>query len=503
MTDVWEIAAYVEEHPDDHPQRWRLAKKFYAEHEYRLALDHLQLLQKEWTPKLNVQRYLAATYYRLGRYTEAEEHLEKTIKQWPDEVGPCEQLAHVYNVDGKLEEALRTWKKVVQIQPDHALAGKAIKKLESALEKEDREKVAPVSGLFPADLTDEEKEDLMVTGMICPRCGAQNSDEFETCWQCNASLRMQTPSFLNTPPIEVHGPYLLRPETATTLVLVVTVLLLAASAILGAWLIMEYRAEETPLLFSMEDVGRIILAPARLASGIVMLLCWPFALLLALRVFRVKPSPPGVLVYISGLLLGALTLLFILMPMPFPFLAVLVSLVLSLGIIIVALRISTGPAFAVWLTHIVLIGCIGALAFWIAESRRYGKMINPFREIAAFSAALSGPGALPDAVPIRLPKGITPIQQKVRWKSTGSEWLDTPISMVEIVVRPEFPDPALQFQIYQGKELRYHEELLGKQQITVPFSVFPGVEYEVVVKGKDNVIVPVTIKSLMPFEFLE
>ncbi len=71
MSDVWELAAYVEDHPGDHQQRWRLAKKLYAEREYLLALENLQVLNKEWTPKLNVQRYLAATYYRLGRYTEA------------------------------------------------------------------------------------------------------------------------------------------------------------------------------------------------------------------------------------------------------------------------------------------------------------------------------------------------------------------------------------------------------------------------------------------------
>lgn len=503
MTDVWEIAAYVEEHPDDYQQRWRLAKKFYAEHEYRLALDHLQLLQKDWMPKLNVQRYLAATYYRLGRYTEAEEHLEKTLKQWPDEVGPCEQLAHVYNVDGKLDAALKTWRKVVAIQPDHTLAGKAIKKLEAALEKEEQGEVAHVSGLFPSDLTEDEKEDLMVTGMICPRCGAQNSDEFETCWQCNADLRMQTPSFLNSPPIEVHGPYLLRPETATTLALIAAILLLAASAFLGVRLLLEYNAEETPLLFSMAEAGRILLAPARLASGVAMMLCWPFALLVMLRVFRIKPFPPGVLVYISGLLLGALTLLLILLPMPFPFLALPVALALSLGILLFALGVSARKAFAVWPAHIALIACIGALAFWIAESRNYGKAMNPFKEIAVFSAALSGPAALTDAVPTRLPKAITPFRQKVRWKSTGSEWLDTHISMVEITVHPEVTDADLRFQIYQGKELRYHQELAGKQQITVPFPIFSGTEYEIVVQGKENIIVPITIKSLMAFEFLE
>lgn len=503
MTDVWELAAFVEDHPDDHVQRWRLAKKLYAEHEYRLALEHLQMLNKEWTPKLNVQRYLAATFYRLGRYTEAEEHLLKTINQWPEETGPREQLAHVYRVDGKLKEALDAWKQVLSLEPGHALAERAVKNLEGAVAKSEKSAGPPVMGVFMPNLTADEKEDLMVTGNICPQCGAQNSDEFETCWQCNANLSVHTPSFLNTPPIEVHGPYLLRPETTTALMLISTAVLLVASAVQGVRLMLAYNAVETPLLTSMDDLGVLILPPARLTMGIVMALCWPLVIMLALRLFRAAPRPPDILIYISGWLLGALTLLLVLLPMPFPVLAVGASGLLSLAVIVFTFRMKVVVGLGIWIVHLALVWLVGILAFWFAESRRYGELINPFTELPAVSAAMSGPEALHDAVPTRLPKAITPFRQKIRWKSTGSSWLDRPLSSVEISVYPESAAPELRFQIYQGEDLRYHEDLKGTQKSTVNFAVVPGTNYEFVVQGADNIIVPVAITSLMTFEFPE
>lgn len=497
------MAAFVEEHPDDHVQRWRLAKKLYAEHEYRLALEHLQLLNKEWTPKLNVQRYLAATFYRLGRYTEAEEYLLKTIQQWPEESGPIEQLAHVYRVDGKLKEALDAWRRVIALEPGHALAERAIKNLEAAVAKSEKTVGPPVMGVFMPNLTADEKEDLMVTGNICPQCGAQNSDEFETCWQCNAALNVHTPSFLNTPPIEVHGPYLLRPETATALMLIAAGLLLAGSAVQGVRLMLTYNGTEAPLLTSMDDLGVLVLPPARLAMGIVMALCWPLCIMLALKLFRAAPRPPDILIYISGLLLGALTLLLVLMPMPFPVLALGASGLLSLAVMIFTFRMKVLTALGSWIVHLGLVWLVGLLAFWFAESRRYGEMINPFTELPAVSAALSGSEALRDAVPTRLPKAITPFRQKVRWKSTGSTWLDRHLEKIEINVYPEAAAQGLRFQIYQGDDLRFHQDLQGTAKTMIDFTVSPGTEYELVVQGADNIIVPVSVTSLMVFEFVE
>ena len=66
MAETWELTQYVEAHPDNKGQRWRLAKKLYGEEDYRLAVEHLQILSNEWKDKSGVPRYLAATYMRLG-----------------------------------------------------------------------------------------------------------------------------------------------------------------------------------------------------------------------------------------------------------------------------------------------------------------------------------------------------------------------------------------------------------------------------------------------------
>ncbi len=503
MSDVWELAAYMESHPDDHPQRWRLAKRLYAEHEYLLALEQLQVLSKEWTPKLSVQRYLAATYYRLGRYAEAEEHLSKTIEQWPDEVGPCEQLAHVYQVDGKPKESLAAWRRVLELSPEHTVAKRAVVTLEDAISSEEKEKKVPISGIFQPNLTADQEEELLVTGVICPQCGAQNSDEFETCWQCNTVLRKQSPSFLNAPPVEAHGTYLLRPETMTALALIVIGCLLIASVVVGARLFLAYKhAGESPL-FSMAEIGNRILVPARLGTGIVMLVFWPLALKLALKLFRAKPSPPEILIFIPGLLVGSLVLLLILLPMPFPIFAFVGSLVISLCIVVFTFKTYLPLAPAVWITQFLLVWTLGAVTFWAVECRRYGEFINPLLEGPAIQAAVTGPLALPDAVPIKLQNATTTIEEKVRWKSSGSTWLDVQATTVAFTVHPESAAPDLRFQVYQDSDLRYHEDLQGKQERTILFPVTPGREYKIVIRAGQPIPVQATIQSLLPFEFLD
>ena len=285
--------------------------------------------------------------------------------------------------------------------------------------------------------------------------------------------------------------------------LISTGILLVASAVQGVRLMLIYNSTDMPLLTSMDDLGVFVLPPARLALGIVMALCWPLCIMLALRLFRAAPRPPELLIYISGLLLGALTLLLALMPMPFPVLALGASGLLSLAVMVFTFRLKVPVALGSWIVHFGLVWLVGLLAFWFAESRRYGELINPFKELPAVSAAVSGPQALRDALPTRLPKAITPFRQKVRWKSTGSSWLDRHLEQTEINVYPEVAAPGLRFQIYQGEDLRYHHDLQGTAKNTFPFTVAPGTEYEVVVQGADNIIVPVSITSLMPFEYVE
>lgn len=129
MADIWDIARYVESNPDDHEQRWRLAKKLYTAWEYRLALEHLQILKNEGPERVNIRRYLGATYYRLGRYDEAIRELRGAIEIWPDELGIYEQLARVLEIAGDPAGAAAMWEKALELDPHHPMAGQASERL--------------------------------------------------------------------------------------------------------------------------------------------------------------------------------------------------------------------------------------------------------------------------------------------------------------------------------------------------------------------------------------
>ena len=147
MADLWDIARYVEAHPENHEQRWRLAKKLYMAWEYRLALEHLQVLKNEWRDRINVARYLAATYYRLGRYDEAIQELRDAVETWPEEMA---------------------WDEILALDSGHSLAAGAAKRLRAIPEE------SPEEALH---LTDSDSGIDLSPKRICSECGAQNGAE--------------------------------------------------------------------------------------------------------------------------------------------------------------------------------------------------------------------------------------------------------------------------------------------------------------------------------------
>ena len=166
---MWEIARYVEAHPENHEQRWRLAKKLYASWEYRLALEHLLILKDEWQRKINVHRYLAATLYRLGLYVEAQRALEEAIEYWPKDVGLREQLARVLETAGKRDEAADMWESIRELQPSHPMAESAVRRLRRKTEASASEELNIGASDSGIDLS---------PGQVCPNCGAHNGEEF-------------------------------------------------------------------------------------------------------------------------------------------------------------------------------------------------------------------------------------------------------------------------------------------------------------------------------------
>lgn len=503
MSDVWDIASYVEEHPEDYPQRWRLAKRLYVEHEYRLALEHLNVLKNDWTPKLNVRRYLGATYYRLGRYVEATREIEESISIWPDEIGPREQLAHILKATGNLEGSLAAWEQVLRMNPNHSLARHTAEKIRIALAF----KNGPGKSELPEDAASDaeliQDREMPVPGLVCFNCGAHNSDEFESCWRCGQKLQQPDKSFFNTPSVEAHGPLLLRPETITSVSMIAMLLLLAGAAFLAVTQISDYRSSFHLPLDSLSDLYNRILVPSRLAAGIVMLVLWPFSLTLMLRLLRITPLPPVLLLYTAGWFLGAVTTLLLLMPLTMLIPAAAIPLFISLMVIIAGFRLQTGRAVALWMSHFLIVWVAGLTVFWATECFMYKKVINPMAEIAAVQSFAQTPRYMHESGPIRIPNAITPLHAKIQWESTGSEWLDSRLASTGFIYRSETAAPGLFFQIYDGKDLRFHEELNMRQNLVFSYSIQPGKTYEVAVTGADNVIVQILVQSLLNFKFIE
>lgn len=108
--DVAELAAYIETHPDEHEQRWRLARALYKSMDYSAALAHLRVLHEQWEPYIYVERYLGAALYRLGEYEQAASVIENALVLWPDEVSLRQQLARIYEKSGQMEKASAVWR---------------------------------------------------------------------------------------------------------------------------------------------------------------------------------------------------------------------------------------------------------------------------------------------------------------------------------------------------------------------------------------------------------
>lgn len=504
MAEIWDVAAHVESNPDDHAQRWRLAKKLYSAHEYRLALEHLNILKKEWTPKMNVHRYLAATYFRLGRYEEAINELEDSIQEWPDEIGLREQLAYVLKADKQYERTLDAWKAVLKLQPDHAIAKKSIQKLKSVMEKGEEAHEADTK-LDPMVM---EQDDIPtpppMPGMECPKCGAQNSEEFGDCWRCGNPLphakgiaqpimfdMVQERSFF------VESKLLGRIGATTALAFLLFALFL------GILLLTKYK-EGTPSVTSLSQIYDYELVPSRFAAGLAMLFFWPMILRFAVVILRIKPRPKAIHTYIGGILLGAMALVVMLMPMP-PALLVPGNAILffmALVVSVIALQFRMGAALLLWVVHFAVMLILGFSIFWGAEMYSYGQPLNPVAEMVTLWKFPNMPNEELNTGLTRLPSTLTPIKNQVQWQSSGSVWLDSKIGDVTCTIRVEDATTDLRFQIYEDGKLQFHEELGGEQNYQFIYTVSPEKQYEFRVIGSENQIVQVFLQSLMPFKII-
>jgi len=461
MSDLRELADYVVDHPEAYEFRWRLAKRLYTAWEYNEALRHLLILKKKWTRKLNVLRYLAATLYRLGRYNEAIQELEDILVQWPSEVPVWEQLAKVHEVAGNNEDAAVAWEEVLRLDPDHSIAERAVSRLRAEPANTPRDEL---------HLADSDSGINLRTGRVCENCGAQNSEEFDRCWQCHASLAARnTPAGLEPTPDSSPSLAWLRP-------------LAGGLAAVGAFSAAVYialtqiptGAEAAPESLHAALGGALYIP--RLAIGGSLLVCCPIAILACFRLFGIAG-----LNFVDACGAGALvaSVSYVLLWMPASYQPYAVIGPAAATALISLLYLPGGNPLRVggaWLVHSAFATALGAGIWWFTVGL---EPIHQWSEIMNYAASQNT-----QASDTALPFSSYPYKCSLVWATTGSPWLDSLCGTVDIDVEPDRDGTALNVTLYRAAIVDGEAKLELETTISQPpyrrtHRIEPGTRYEI------------------------
>lgn len=481
-TNLWDLAAYVENHPDDYGERWRLAKKFYKAWEYRLALEHLQVLKNEWKSKRNVIRYLAATYFRLTRYESAVHELEEAIKEWPEEVALYIQLAEVLDVGGTPHEALGVWKDVLKLEPDHAVAKRAISKLSQKVEEEIKSnKVPSFSSADDDPIADVDREDIE-----CPNCGSKNSPEFKLCWNCHSALGEPVN---NEEAIQDKGVAIEIPWGTLSGLTIAGLLALSAYLTLNLYAeIQELSLARSVPSSTGEFLARDLLT-TRISIGIVALVIWPVIWRIAASFVGDEKIYNGTL-YRAGALMALSTYTLTWVPQGYAYCIPLLPAVLSGLICLVNLRKSLMMAAALWLTQGLIMTLLVAA---LAMGQNGLGLVFDFVTIVQHSAQPR------DEADYTL-EGPTPLRATLRWASSDSTWLDGRASSVGFLVESAEHEGRLLLEIQKDGQTLAFKEYLGDAYEFEFFDIEPGADYLFTLTGEENVETEVVIRSVLSLE---
>lgn len=180
MEDLTALIEEVKQNPDDHNQRWRLAKKLYGNWDYRSALEHLKKLKEAWPNQQNVIHYLATTHYRVGNYEEAITELQGLLEIYPSDASVWRLLGRICEAANRPADAKKAYREAMICSPSTSLA-KAVERLESV--DEGKSTIAEVSSVSAYSEIAPDK-----TQVTCRYCGAPNDPFLPRCMQCHESL---------------------------------------------------------------------------------------------------------------------------------------------------------------------------------------------------------------------------------------------------------------------------------------------------------------------------
>lgn len=494
MTDVWELAAYVEAHPNNHDQRWRLAKKLYTSWEYRLALEHLLVLKNEVEPRENVMRYLAATYYRLNRLDESIETLQEALKVWPKDAGMLEQLARTQGEANHNEAALHSWQNVLAQTPDHPFAKQAVVRYKKIVDKEAKEKA---QALQSASVATPGTENGNANGhgtadppkeVLCPKCGQKNSAEFKRCWKCNAELT-HSEDFLDG---VIKKPERIDPARLPFPML--TGIFIAGLLAAAVYLTLQGVAHVNTLTqggmppASVADFLDAALLWTKVGLGGLLLIGWPIAWRLAAYLTNVDSRIYNETLYRTGMLCALSTYLLLWAPWKWMIAAVIVPVVFGAIVAFAFLKLGPQRAATVWFWQI---GVAALLALTLIVSRHGPGLLLNAPRIMAF-AKETGTRA-PFEGTRHAPGNI-----RILWQSSGSPWLDKHANAMRLTLHAHHERRMFLDSIENGKTLSF-EQLSGDEHIEDRKGIVVGVPYEFDIRSDDPIDVRFTLHSLLPF----
>ncbi len=493
MTDVWELAAYVEAHPTNHEQRWRLAKKLYTSFEYRLALEHLLLLKNETEPRENIMRYLAATYYRLGRHEEAVKALEEALAVWPKDVGLREQLARSQAEAGNHVAALKSWREVHKLAPDHPFAEQAIARLKTIVDREAAEKygLTPPLTVAAPGMAAGDQASPPAAETACPKCGEKNSADFKKCWRCSAPL-MQGPDFLDdvikkaerTEPAQVPWPIM------AGLVLAGLFAVGVYFTLRGMARVSEAQTGNGPPADVFEALDQTLLW-TRVLLGAVLLVAWPFVWRFAAYVANTGNRIYDETIYQAGAFLALSTFALLWLPWKWIIAAAIAPALLSALIAFAALKLPPRLAAKLWLTQL---GIAAALVLAVVAARNGPGLLLEAPKIADF--ARENRAHQPFDATVRAPGAL-----RVQWHSTGSTWLDQRINRARLTLQAPPTGPRVYLEATEnGKRLSY-EQIARDEHTSNLDALRTAVDYTFSITGGGpaEADVTLTIDSLLPF----
>ncbi|MBW7864742.1 MAG: tetratricopeptide repeat protein [Candidatus Hydrogenedentes bacterium] len=495
MTEIWDMADHLEHHPEDHEARWKMAKRLYAAWEYDQALEHLLILEREWEPRLNVGRYLAATLYRLGRNDEALKALETALDRWPEETTLREQMTRVLEGMGEYDRAGEVWGEILERQPDHPLGKKALARI--ARRKKAK---ADTDGKRPGGMA--KSPGFFATTKPCAHCGAANVEDAVACWQCGEPMGSDPFAAFDAATRQSRT-VSVSPETVSLIV----VAAIALMALAGVFLTLRMigvaggTQEEAPIRTVADLYARQIPA-SRILVGISMVILWPLILHLAVWAVRPARPVPGILINLTGLLMGTMAYMDSFFPYPMTALAVLMPALLSLIIIVAVFRLRVEKAVLAWALHLFLVYLMGILLFFTAEAYQLGEVFRPLKELRAVAAYTRDPARGLEPGMSQLPGSSLPWEQRVVWRSTGSEWLDRRSGATAFLVLSDTDGVQLKFQIYDASGARVFD-YVNERQLTRFFEVTADTEYRIVLDGPEGQSGQVIVQGLLIPEFLE